>query len=147
MAENEFSTFDVVRLIGIKLDRLRDWINSGFIKPTAIEKIKRGDKSYFDLWGLYMIGLFHYVISNGISRQKAAKMINELTAFKKKMGNKKPNVERANFVILKRLKGEIVDCHVAWGPTPAIKTNEDIDDVYTVNFSKIRAQVDSALSE
>ncbi len=68
----EFTTFDVVKIVGIKMERLQDWMKRGFIKPTRQERISRGLKSYFDRLQLYIIETFHYLIQNGINRQEAA---------------------------------------------------------------------------
>ena len=35
MKENKyFTTFDIVKIIDIKMQRLQDWIKRGFIKPS-----------------------------------------------------------------------------------------------------------------
>jgi len=70
--KDEFTTFEVVKIVGIKLERLQDWMKRGFIKPTHQVRISRGLKSYFDRLQLYIIETFHYLVQNGINRQEAA---------------------------------------------------------------------------
>jgi len=70
--KSEFTTFDVVKIIGIKMERLQDWMKRGFIKPTRQVPIGRGLKSYFDRLQLYIIEAFYYLVQNGINRQEAA---------------------------------------------------------------------------
>ena len=57
--KSEFTTFDVVKIIGIKMERLQDWMKRGFIKPTRQVPISRGLKSYFDRLQLYIIEAFY----------------------------------------------------------------------------------------
>jgi len=71
-AKHEFTTFDVVKIVGIKMERLQDWMKRGFIRPTRQVPVSRGLKSYFDRLQLYIIETFHYLVENGINRQEAA---------------------------------------------------------------------------
>ena len=70
--KTEFTTFDVVKIIDIKMERLQDWMKRGFIRPTRQVPISRGLKSYFDRLQLYIIETFRYLVENGINRQEAA---------------------------------------------------------------------------
>jgi hypothetical protein len=70
--KNEFTTFEVVKIVGIKMERLQDWMKRGFIKPTRQVPISRGLKNYFDRLHLYIIKTFHYLVENGLNRQEAS---------------------------------------------------------------------------
>ena len=72
-AKHEFTTFDVVKIIGIKMERLQDWLKRGFIKPTRQVPVSRGLKNYFDRLQLYVVETFRYLVENGINRQEAAR--------------------------------------------------------------------------
>jgi hypothetical protein len=141
----DFTTFDVCRILNLKRDRLKDWIERGFIVPAAQEDVARGKKSYFDKWGLYMIKLFHHVVTNGIAREQAAKWIKELTEYKDQQSELDPL--DSNFLMIKRIQTEVVEQSITWGPSKVIDSSEDIDDAYIVNFKKIRQAVDSALED
>lgn len=69
-----YTTFDIIKKLGIKRERLKNWIMSGYIIPAFQSEIGQGKKSYFTKWQLYVIKLFEYFVENGISRQKAAEM-------------------------------------------------------------------------
>lgn len=67
-----YTTFDVVKIIGIKMERLQDWMKRGYIRPTYQEPVGRGMKNYFSRIQLYVIKTFHYLVDNGITRKEAA---------------------------------------------------------------------------
>ena len=53
----EFSTIDVVRILGIPRERLRYWIDNGIVVPTRTEEYRRGIKSIFTVPDLYYMEL------------------------------------------------------------------------------------------
>jgi hypothetical protein len=73
-----FSTLDVVKILEIKREALREWIDRGFIIPSTTEKISIGIKSLFNMRDLYKIQIFKELIGIGFSRKLAAKKINNI---------------------------------------------------------------------
>ena len=142
---DDFTTFQTKKILKLKRDRLKDWIMRGYIIPTRQEEIKIGMKSYFDRWGLYMIKLFHHLVSNGVAREQAAEWIRELAKYKDEQI--KPDPLIADFLMIKRKGSKVVDKTIHWGPSGVIHPGEDLDDAYIVNFLKIREAVDSAIEE
>jgi len=57
MAES-YSTFDIMRVFSLKIDRIKDWISRGYIVPSIQRANGRGTKSLFGRNDLYLIGLF-----------------------------------------------------------------------------------------
>ena len=146
--KEDYSTFDAIRILGLKRDRLKDWIMQGFIVPTHQEKVARGMKSYFDRWGLYMISLFHYLVTHGIVRDQAAKWIMELTEHKKLMEKESSELRasKADYVIIKRKNDEIMQGSITWGKFE-VSPKEDVDDMFIIKFSNIVKSVDMAIEK
>ena len=74
---NHMTTFDIADKLGIKRERLKNWLTEGYITPTFQVDIKRGKKSYFDRWQVYLIKFFAQLIEKGILRDVAASLIGE----------------------------------------------------------------------
>ena len=70
--KTEFSTLDIVKALGIPRERLREWIDRGFIKPSIQEAEGQGTKSLFSLADLYRIEAFKWLVNMGLSRVVAA---------------------------------------------------------------------------
>lgn len=69
-----YTTTDIARL-GIKRERLKEWMSRGFIKPSVESATGAGTKNLFSLWDLYMIQLFQYLVERGFSREDSARRI------------------------------------------------------------------------
>ncbi len=67
-----YTTFDVVKIIEIKMERLQDWLKRGYVQPTYQEPVGRGIKNHFNLFQLYVIKIFKYLVENGTAREEAA---------------------------------------------------------------------------
>jgi hypothetical protein len=68
---DEFTTFDIIKALGIPRERLQDWINRDFIKPT-IPAEGRGTKAIFTRSDVYKIMLFQKLIGMGFNRINAS---------------------------------------------------------------------------
>lgn len=73
--DTEFSTLDIVKLMGISRERLRVWMDKGFIRPSIQKAEKRGEKNLFSKVDLYIIGLFRYLLDKGLSWEVAGSYI------------------------------------------------------------------------
>ena len=163
MAQDQFyTTFDVVRIIGIKMERLHDWLKRGYIQPTHQEETGRGMKNYFDLVQLYVIQAFKYLVENGITREVASEWtmdIHKSVELDRQAANIRPDQSGANLQYLKALPKFIV---VYKGRSPfgetdqlvVIKDNESkiglntfmtADALHIINFSNIVKQVNARL--
>lgn len=69
---DEFSTLDIVRILGIPRERLREWLNHGFIRPSIQEAKGQGTKALFSRNDLYLIAMFRDLVETGLSRLSAA---------------------------------------------------------------------------
>lgn len=70
----EFSTFDVMKILGIKRERLREWANQGFIQPTSPAE-GQGTKAVFTILDIYKIAVFKRLVEAGINRRIASIMV------------------------------------------------------------------------
>ena len=78
---NEYSTFDIIRILDIPRERLQDWMNRNFIIPSIRKAEGKGTKNVFSRNDLYGIELFSFLINNGIKRKVASSLIKHLVAF------------------------------------------------------------------
>jgi len=70
--KNTFSTFDVVKLLGINRNTLQSAMDGGFIVPDVKKATKKGEKNLFSLSGLYSIELFFQLLRCGLNRTTAS---------------------------------------------------------------------------
>ncbi|MBC8179712.1 MerR family transcriptional regulator [candidate division KSB1 bacterium] len=157
----DYTSTDIAKL-GIKRERLKEWMARGFIKPRVPAK-GPGTKNLFSLSDLYLIKLFEYLVGRGFSRENAnvivegyLQAVNEI--FQK--GDRRPTKyialisathdEGGSFLTLLDLdySGDIIKFSSKVKLTSANSetvTTVDMDDAIIINFEKIREQVNSAL--
>jgi len=68
--KNTFSTFEIIKVLGIPRERLREWLKRDFIKPT-ISADGQGTKAVFTRQDVYGIELFRQLLERGLARDKA----------------------------------------------------------------------------
>jgi len=174
MAPNRYyTTFDIVKIIDIKMQRLQDWIKRGFIKPSHEEQVGRGIKKYFDRTDLYIIQLFKHLVENGITREEALSWTSNVKeaikmdqlSLKIQLENREDSSQRLidwtkkmpNFIAF--FKGgspifegvrdpdEYTTTYVDKREecTLTFKTSSQMDTAHIINFSKIVKEVDCRL--
>ena len=72
--DNEFSTFDIVKLLGINREKLRDWMDRGYVNPS-IPAEGQGTRAVFVREDIYNICLFVELLKIGFKRKFAANII------------------------------------------------------------------------
>ncbi len=72
-----FSTFETIKILGLKRPTLKTWMDKGFITPSfkTDEGKGPGSKSRFTTFQLYLIRLFQVLLHHDIARKTAAKLI------------------------------------------------------------------------
>lgn len=159
-----YTTFDVVKIIDVKMERLQDWLKRGYIQPTTQEKVGRGMKKYFDHLQLYAIQAFKYLVGNGITREEAAEWIKDIHSDARQdldAARLRPDQDKKNIEWLRKLPTYII---VYKGRSPfgegdgmeiikdynsEIKLNAfmQADAIHIINFTNIIKQVDARLEE
>lgn len=170
---DEYTTFDIKRIIGIKMERLQDWMKKGFVKPSRQESVARGKKSYFSLTDLYLIKTFQFLINNGIQRKVAAKWLDDVrehlirhkkdAEYEKKIGRKtfeayyeekptmlwivKKDSVDLNEIDLVAPESAEYAVHISNQDDPAMPLDMDprYEIIHAINFKKITDWVDSML--
>jgi len=94
MSDAEFTTFDIVKLFNIKRERLREWMNSGFIKPSQAAD-GPGTKAKFSIVDILKLAVFIKFIDAGMNRRKASIFINANPSL-----NDRKDIESLQYIIL-----------------------------------------------
>ena len=150
----KYTSFDVVRLLGVKRVTLQDWMARGFIVPD-IKADGRGTKNYFSRWNLYQISLFAYLIEHGLSREEAARRVMEIRMkwhhakiekAVEKVTSGKLEASNPRFVQITRM-GDQYEAAVLNEKAGSVQitVESEIDEVQLVNIQKIMKQVDRAI--
>jgi hypothetical protein len=79
----KFSTLDIVKALSIPRERLRDWMNNGFVIPT-ISSQGQGTKAVFTRNDVYLAALFVDLLKKGFKRYNASDLIRKTSAILKK---------------------------------------------------------------
>jgi DNA-binding transcriptional MerR regulator len=149
----EYTTFDIVKNLGIKQERLREWIDRGFIEPSLQKASGRGTKNLFSRHDLYRLGLFIYLLNVSLSRERAAELVNSLPF-------RMPEVIDTLRAITVPLKdelampyqdGTLVFCPMLITdsdniPVPLDGMFSGLDGYLVVNFTKIKKRIDAAFA-
>ena len=86
---NDFSTLDIVKALSIPRERLRDWMNNGFVVPT-IKSEGQGTKAIFTRNDIYLVALFVDLLKKGFKRYRASDLIKKASGAFKRNGSKSP---------------------------------------------------------
>jgi MerR HTH family regulatory protein len=87
---NDFSTFDIMKALSFKRDKLRSWMREGFIKPKYPAE-GQGTKAIFTRWDVYGVALFKDLIDHGYKRKAIAEYVHNFVRGEEKSQN--PEVE------------------------------------------------------
>ena len=72
--EIAFSTLEVCKILMLERERLREWINKGFVRPAIYNNKKWAS---FTTHYLYLIALFKMLVEYGFNRKVAANILEE----------------------------------------------------------------------
>ena len=141
----EFSTFDVLKILEIERERLREWMNRGFIIPTVSAE-GQGTKAVFTILDIYKIAVFKKLLEAGINRKKASDLINTNPKI-----NSLEEVRNMNFIlVLDKENGGAWTSYFEPNP-PAFQKENDISEDSNwnigilINFKKLRAEIESSI--
>jgi hypothetical protein len=141
--EKEFSTFDIMKLLVIKRERLREWMNQGFITPT-IPADGIGSKAIFSILDIYKIAVFKILVDAGMNRRKASTWVKE----NPKLGNER-DAEKLTYVIVFEEEGggrwESYLEPGPWNMEQEIIKNPNWEMGIMINFKRIRDQIKQLL--
>ena len=139
--QESFTTFEAAEKLKIRIERLRDWINRGYIVPDLEQAKGRGTKGRFSHSGLCEIKVFDHLLRRSFSRIVAQGMASLVTAHEKEKGTPPKFIWHATI-------SEGDEAGGTWGggdkPFP-IKNFGEYADVYILNIERIRQTVNDLL--
>ena len=59
---NGYTTFQIIKALTIPRERLKDWMEKGFVKPSLQQARGKGTKALFSLLDVYALALFKHLI-------------------------------------------------------------------------------------
>lgn len=83
---DKFSTLDIVKALSIPRERLRDWMNNGFVVPTTRSE-GQGTKAIFTRDDIYLVALFVDLRKKGFKRDGASDLIRKTSEVLRKNGS------------------------------------------------------------
>jgi len=159
----EYSSLDIVRALKIPRERLRVWIDQGFVSPNIQRAKGQGTKAIFDRLDVYAIALFRKLLEMGLNRVDASRY---LQTWLKEARNRpiKGAVLYNQIIFIRFVKKESVKrgCFALSSPKAQSMSfafqfsalggqideylkDKDWDDILVVNFKKIKDEVDASL--
>jgi len=126
---------DIDKRGSIKREKIRKWIEGGYIEPFYRVPYKRGEICYFAKAQLYEIKLFEHFVKLGVSRHYAKVWVK---SFDKLRRNRKEEPKSVT-VILK--KDAIVEINLVYDNVFKLELEENDDGAYVVNFKKIYDEI------
>jgi len=128
---------EAAAILNIKTGKLREWISRGYIKP-AYPATSRGSANTLDMENIYQIALFDHLLRLGLSREKAAKII-------RVQGDP---LNQNKEIIVSALSDSQAYSNVNQKKSKlVISTDRNLDDLFVINFRKIKEYVDNIFNE
>lgn len=134
----EFSSFEVMRMLDVKRERLREWMNQGFTVPMLSAR-GAGTKAVFSIMDVYKIAVFKRLVESGINRKRAAEWVNTNPKL-----NDAEEVNELNYILLIEQNGGKWFSYMGEGPW---NIEQDLQAVASwdvgvlINFKAIREDV------
>lgn len=170
VGERTYSSFEIMRALEIPKEKLRDWIDRGFI-TASIPSPGRGRPAGFTKSDIYGLALFIQLLYYGFPRESAARMVESYRAqydiYYPGDKNREPDTwrrmhEPSDFIIFRNETDKTVifgTVNEKWNismrtgdvfPEGGNTDKEDSkswDSILIINYKKIRDGVDEALAK
>ncbi len=146
--EESFGINNVTRVTGVKRNRLQAWKDLALIAPTY----KAGGTGYRDRWtrsDVYWVLALKRLVESGFSRGFAGALLRKSVGYARET----KRAGRLCSVLFLRRAGKIIGVTLCDKPSLRVDFGSDpdlegaADDIYILNFAKIRAEVDGRISE
>ena len=145
--KNQFSTFDIEKILRVKRNTLQPWLDAKFIAPTIQKATRRGTKNIFAVTDLYKIELFRRLLLCGISRNEASFYINV------NFDNVGPGKKQFKYAVIARAKMEEgLDSGIfanisLTGEAPKVVLNESVVYSLVLNLLAVKKDVDRLIKD
>ena len=156
-SRDAYTTFDIVEKLGIKRDRLNDWLTRGYITPSIQRASGQGTKNLFSRFDLYLIKVFEHMLSRGFSREVSTDKIKSLRETVKifpdprlvpkyiAFGETFSREVREGLDGEKAVRTKVVCVILNNLSEGRLEHMKDCDDVYIVNLRKLTSEVNRVL--
>lgn len=140
--ERTFTTFEIVKILGVERNLLAQWLMRGYITPSIQRARGVGTKNIFSRNDLYNIRLFQQLVNTGIRRSEAEMYID--INFQH---ISEAEADRKYIVYTRKMKrvgvdeGIIADMEMVADP-PRIIFRDDDSYVVVINLLGIKKEVD-----
>jgi hypothetical protein len=141
----KFTIPDAADILDIENGRLREWVSREYIKPDFPSE-GRGSRHRLTRWNLYQIELFVYLLRRGLARKLASAIVRNYTPHDliTRSMEQGSSPQQKEFVCVYRTDDSLD--HEWYGGSESIPLKHHYQDLYVVNVSRIRQQVDERLA-
>lgn len=73
--KKEFTTQELLKVVGITRTRLQPWVERGYISPSVQCASVQGVKHLYSIYDIYKVAVFKYLLEYGFSRDRAGTMV------------------------------------------------------------------------
>jgi hypothetical protein len=142
----KFTIPDAAGILDIENGRLREWVSREYIKPDFPSE-GRGSRHRLTRWNLYQIELFVYLLRSGLARKLASAIVRNYTPHHLITSSMEQgsSPQEKEFVCVHRTDDKLD--HEWYGGSDAIPLKHRYQDLYVVNVSRIRSQVDERIAK
>ncbi len=146
----EFKASRVTEITGVKRNRLQVWMENGWIIPSIEKASGHGTRNVFSKEDLYCIAMFRVLVERGLPRKTIGAFFSSIMSYYKHLSASVINA--IEFWYFGRIGNELI-AHAVFSDdinepvSIFLQKNHVIgkkffDDVYFINFRKIRESVD-----
>ena len=132
-------------MLNVKRERLREWVNQGFTKPTVAAQ-GAGTKAEFSIMDVYRIAVFKRLVEAGVNRRRAALWVNTNPRL-----NDVKEVEELTYILVVEEKHEgkwfSYLGQGPWNIANDLQESEAWDVGVVINFRNIRNDVKKSIVE
>ena len=151
-----YSTLDIVKALEIPRERLRDWMNRGFVRPSKPAE-GQGSRAVFTKIDVYGIALFQHLLSMGFNREPASEYVHKFVRISYSIdvlslmyySNLKDGKRHIHPMVagpdFNRPKDSIDPGDITLSLVKRLMDGESWEDIQVINITKIKRHVDSML--
>lgn len=149
-----FSSKEVLQITDVKRTRLHQWQEYGWLKPSGEVAYGHGTRNLYTRQDLYNIRLFREITERGLHRKVVGSFLSHVDDYPIKDNQDWGSIDLWLFA---RVEDEIIPICVehdrideplfSFVCKDLNKPVKYFDDIYIINFSKIREEVDSKIKE
>jgi DNA-binding transcriptional MerR regulator len=164
--EKTYSTLDIAKKLGIERERLRVWVDRGYIKPSIQKAEGQGTKSLFSHLDIYAIALFRHLVEKvRYPRDEASRFVERWVENAKKrpisavglynllifIRDADGEIYATHYSIMGGSYGDASDLNIhTYGAVmleiQRVTEGREWMDLFVVNFGRIIKEVNAALS-